>query len=44
MMAKIFWRKYKDKVENCEMTVDEVIELVPSLWKEEVRRLFDEAE
>lgn len=42
-MAKIFWRKYKDKVENGEMTVDEVVEIVPNRWKEEVRKLFDES-
>lgn len=41
-MAKIFWRKYKDKVANGEMTVDEVIALVPDRWKEEVRGLFNE--
>lgn len=40
-MAKIYWRKYKDKVENGEMTVDEVINLVPERWKDEVRNLFE---
>ena len=40
-MAKIYWRKYKDKVENGEMTVDEVINLVPERWKYEVRNLFE---
>lgn len=39
-MAKIFWRKYKDKVESGEMTVDEVIKLVPARWKDEVLILF----
>jgi len=40
-MAKIYYRKYKPMVDDGEMTVDEVIELVPSRWKEEVRELFD---
>ncbi len=40
-MAKIFLRKYKDKVDSGEMTVDDVIELVPRRWKKEVRLLFE---
>lgn len=43
-MAKIFWRKYKDKVESGELTVDEVIELIPTRWKNEVRLLFENKE
>lgn len=39
-MAKIFWRKYKDKVKTGEMTIDEVVDLVPEKWKNEVRELF----
>lgn len=41
-MAKIYWRKYKDAVERGEMTVDEVIALVPDKWQVEVRKLFEE--
>lgn len=40
-MAKIYWRKYKDKVACGEMTVDEVIDLVPERWKSDVRKLFE---
>lgn len=40
-MAKIYWRKYKDKVSSGEMTIDEVIELVPERWKTDVRKLFE---
>lgn len=41
-MAKIYYKKYKDKVDNGEMTVDEVIDLVPDKWKDVVRELFEE--
>jgi len=41
-MAKIYYRKYKDKVESGEMTVEEVIALVPEKWKADVRALFEE--
>lgn len=40
-MAKIYWRKYKDKVSSGEMTIDDVIELVPERWKTDVRKLFE---
>ena len=43
-MAKIFLRKYKDKVDSGEMTVDDVIELIPTRWKNEVRLLFENKE
>lgn len=39
-MAKIYYNKYHEKVESGEMTVDEVIELVPERWKSAVRDLF----
>ena len=42
LMAKIYYRKYKDKVESGEMTVEEVIALVPEKWKADVRELFEE--
>ena len=40
-MAKIYWRKFKDKVARGEMTVDEVIDFVPEKWKSDVRKLFE---
>jgi len=40
-MAKIYYNKYHEAVESGEMTVDEVIELVPARWKQAVRDLFN---
>lgn len=43
-MAKIYWRRYKEKVDSGEMSVSEVIELVPIRWRDEVLRLFQTEE
>ena len=40
-MAKIYWRKFKDKVARGEMTVDEVIDFVAGEWKADVRKVFE---
>ena len=44
-MAKIYYRRYKERIDNGEITIDQAIDLVrvevPSKWREAVISLLE---
>ena len=46
-MTKVYYRKYKERIDDGEITLEEAIELVrtevPARWQDDVIRMLEEA-